>query len=74
MMLADSFHETMADAMREASHRRSNPIFREFLTKVEPSRYGGYRVRSYPADLFIDQLADGPNGGPFMPVRHLLEA
>lgn len=60
MTLADTFHSSMVEAMAEAARRRANPAFKEFVTKIEPSRYGGYRVRSYSIDLFIDQLADGP--------------
>ena len=72
MTLSDTFHRTTADAMGEASKRRANPAFKDFLTRVEPSPYGGFRVRSFPAELFIDQLADGPAVGPFSAMRHLL--
>ena len=47
--------------MKEASLRRTNPADHELVTKVEESPYGGYRVRSIPADFYVDQIADGPN-------------
>lgn len=74
MTLSDTFHATMAEAMEEASRRRANPVFKDFLTRVEPSPYGGFRVRSFPAELFVDQLADGPSVGPFGAMKHLLGA
>ncbi len=74
MTLSDTFHRTMTEAMEEASRRRANPVFKDFLTRVEPSPYGGFRVRSFPAELFIEQLADGPAIGPFGAMRHLLGA
>jgi hypothetical protein len=66
-MFADTYHESIEDALAETARRRSDPTGREFVTKIEPSSYGGYRVRSLPADFFIDQLADGPttSGVPF---------
>ena len=72
MTLSDSFHKTLAEAMQEAARRRSNPASKDFLTRVEPSPYGGFRVRSFPADLFIDQLADGPATSPFGAMKHIL--
>jgi hypothetical protein len=60
-MFADTFHQHMADAMKEVSRRRSDPASRDLVTRVEESPYGGYRVRSVPADFFVDQIADGPS-------------
>jgi len=56
----DSFHDTMREAYIEANRRTSDPAFPDMIIRVEPSRYGGFRVRSIPADLYIDQLVDGP--------------
>ncbi len=69
-VLSDSFHKTMAEAVAEASRRRSDPSLNDFLTRIEPSSYGGFRVRSYPADLFVDQLADGPFTGSVSALKH----
>lgn len=70
-VLSDSFHKTMSEAVAEAARRRANPALKDVLTKVEPSPYGGFRVRSYPADLFIDQLADGPLSGSLNAFKHM---
>ena len=59
-MFADSFHERFAEAMAEAARRRAAPQADELVTRVERSPYGGFRVRSVPADFFVDQLVDGP--------------
>lgn len=72
--LSDTFHATMTEAMEEATRRRANPAFKDFLTQVEPSSYGGFRVRSFPVDMVIDQLAEGPAVGAFGRMRHLLGA
>jgi hypothetical protein len=59
-MFADTFHDHLADAMKEAARRRADPAARELVTRVDDSPYGGYRVRSVPADFYVDQIADGP--------------
>ncbi len=56
----DSFHETIGDALAEASRRKSDPSHKDMVVRVEKSGYGGYRVRSTPSDLYIDQLTDSP--------------
>jgi hypothetical protein len=68
-MFSDSFHTRLADAMKEASRRRADPKARDLITRVEESPYGGYRVRSMPADFYVDQIADGP--GMFSGSRRL---
>ncbi len=60
MPALDSFHNTMAEALAEAQRRKSEPSGKDMVIRVEPSRYGGFRVRSTPSDLYIDQLTDGP--------------
>jgi hypothetical protein len=67
-MFADTFHEKLVDAMNEASRRRAHPDGKGFVTRVERSPYGGYRVRSLPAEFYVDQLADGP---AVLPIRLL---
>jgi hypothetical protein len=59
-MFADTFHERLLEAMNEASRRRADPEGKGFVTRVERSPYGGYRVRSLPAEFYVDQIADGP--------------
>jgi hypothetical protein len=59
-MFADTFHDHLADAMKEANRRRAEPGARDLVTRVDESPYGGYRVRSMPADFYVDQIADGP--------------
>lgn len=62
-MFADTFHKTLAEAMAEAARRRASPEGTGFLTNVDRSPYGGYRVRSIPAELVVDQLIEGPFAG-----------
>jgi hypothetical protein len=60
-MFSDTFHKTMQDAMDEVARRRADPRGMELVTRVERSPYGGgYRVRSMPADFYVDMIADGP--------------
>jgi hypothetical protein len=59
-MFADTFHETLADAVAEASRRRTDTQAAGLLTNVERSPYGGFRVRSLPADLYVDALSEMP--------------
>ena len=49
----------MQDAADEARRRRSNPAYADMLTNVDRSGYGGWVVRSLPADVAVDFLADG---------------
>jgi hypothetical protein len=60
MPALDTFHGTMAEALVEAQRRKSDPTGKDMVIRVEPSRYGGFRVRSTPSDLYVDQLTDGP--------------
>jgi len=73
MTIADAFFASLSEAMGEAKRRRANPDIKDYLTRVEESPYGGYRVRSFPAELYVDQLADGPAVG-FAPLKHLIGA
>ncbi len=70
----DSFHETMREAYIEANRRKSDPTFKDMIVRVEPSRYGGFRVRSTPSDLYIDQLTDGPFLSDSTALRHMVGA
>ena len=59
-MFPDSFHDNIADALEEVAKRRADPEGKNLITRVEPSGYGGFKVRSIPAEFYIDLLADGP--------------
>ena len=65
-MFVDTFHNTMADAMEEVARRRSDPNGAELITRVEPSPYGGFRVRSVPADIWLEmQAGAGLTASPY---------
>lgn len=57
-MMGDTFHDSKTAAFEEAKRRRSDPAAKDFIIRVEPSPYGGYKVRAYPVDLYVDGLAD----------------
>ena len=59
-MFADTFQDRLADARVEADRRRADKNGYDLVTKVETSPYGGYRVRSMPADYYVDRIADDP--------------
>jgi hypothetical protein len=61
MPALDTFHDTIGEAYTEATRRKSDPAYGDMVIRVEPSGYGGFRVRSTPSDLYIDQLIDGPS-------------
>ncbi len=58
-MSPDTFHKTLGEAMEEMGRRRASLDGGSYITKVEPSPYGGFRVRSLPAELYVDQLIEG---------------
>jgi hypothetical protein len=72
-MFSDTFHDTLADAMEEVARRRNDPQGKELVTRIDRSPYGGFRVRSMPADYFIDLLADGPVPGGLNSTRRRWE-
>jgi len=53
--VADTLHDNLVDAIVEAARRRSELHGKEFVTRVEPSRCGGYRVRSLPTEFYVEQ-------------------
>ena len=57
-MFADTYHKTRAAALAEVQHRRDLARAEQFITRIEKSPYGGYRVRSVPAEFVLDHLAD----------------
>jgi hypothetical protein len=55
-LFADTVHESMDEAIREAQARKncSEPV----LVSIDPSPYGGWRVRSIPAEIAIDLMIE----------------
>ena len=74
MSTSDAFFDTMREAMEEAQRRKADPKLKDFLTRVEPSSYGGFRVSSMPAEIFVDQLADGFLTPSPRALKHLIGA
>ena len=58
-MFHDAYFDKLQDALEEVRRRRTSPEGHEMITRMEESPYGGYRVRSIPADFLIDTLVDG---------------
>jgi hypothetical protein len=58
-MFVDTFHDTYAQAMEELERRRANPQGKDLITRIDTSPYGGFRVRSMPADLWIELATEG---------------
>ncbi len=61
-MFADTFHKTLSAAMAEVKRRRAQGRAELLITRIEESPYGGFRVRSFPAEFMIDDLADRTSG------------
>ena len=59
-MIVDSYARTREEADEEARRRRQDPAFAEYVTKIEPSPYGGFRVHSVSVEWIVDGLIDGP--------------
>jgi hypothetical protein len=57
-MFADTFYRSLREAMAETQRRRSEAQSEQLITRVEQSPYGGYRVRSIPAEFVLDHMAD----------------
>lgn len=58
-MIVDGYFRTRDEADREAWRRRREPELSGMITKVLPSKYGGYVVHSVSAELMIDNMIDG---------------
>lgn len=67
-MIADSYAQTREEADEEVRRRRRDPAFAGYITKVETSPYGGFRVRSVSAEWIVDGLIDGPAVMPGLDV------
>lgn len=55
-LFLDTFHEDIDEAITEAHRRKSGSEVT--ITSVEPSPYGGWRVRSIPAEFAVDLMSD----------------
>jgi hypothetical protein len=68
-MFADSYHKTHSAALDEVQRRRDLARTEQLITRIEKSPYGGYRVRSVPAEFILDHFADSSMliGGSLMP-------
>ncbi len=58
-MIKDAYFDRLRDALEEVRRRRTDPEAGDMITRFEESPYGGYRVRSMPADFLIDSMVDG---------------
>lgn len=54
-----SYFETIDEALKEVRERRLADAGEGLITKIENSPYGGFRVVSTPAELLVDEAADG---------------
>lgn len=61
----DTFHDTMQEAMEERRRRKAEGTG-AYVVRIDPSGHGGYRVRSIPTELFVDEIAESITtfGGP----------
>jgi hypothetical protein len=57
-MFADSFCDTLTAAMAEVDRRRSQNRGEQMITRIEDSPYGGFRVRSFPAEFIVDSVSE----------------
>ena len=57
--LAQDFYcDSIDEVFEEIRRRKSAPGAEGAITRFEESRYGGYRVYSVDAELFVDDLVD----------------
>lgn len=68
-MIADAFFRKFAEAMSEAGRRRASSEHIGYITHVDRSPYGGYRVRSLPAEFLVDEMLEGPLSGSLLRDR-----
>jgi hypothetical protein len=59
MMLLDRHYGSLADAEKAAREERRTKADDSVIVKVEKSPYGGYRLRSFPMDVWVEASADG---------------
>jgi hypothetical protein len=57
--LVDAYFDELQDAFDEARRRRAASAAHGTMTRVEKSRYGGYRVRSLPAEFLVELMVEG---------------
>ena len=51
-----AYFDDLQAALREAARRRAHVEFKEHITKVRSSRYGGFAVVSIPVDIYVDMV------------------
>lgn len=60
---ADRYFEPFAEAHQERVRRvAAQSEDNLMITRIEESPYGGYVVRSIPADVYVDLVAEVPGG------------
>lgn len=67
-MIVNSYAQTREEADKEARRRRRDPALAGYITKVETSPYGGFRIRSVSAEWIVDGLVNGPAVMPGLDV------
>ena len=58
-MLNVAYFKTEKEALDEVQRRKSELNKEGYIARMVPTGYGDYKVFNIPADLFIDQIADG---------------
>ena len=59
-MLQDFHCDTAEEAMEELRRRKAAHKTPTMVHRMEHSPYSGYTVRSTDADIYVDELVDGP--------------
>ena len=66
---AVSYFESRNEALAEVQRRNRDMRKGGYITTMGSSGYGGFKVTSMPADILIDQVADGIAISPFFPKK-----
>lgn len=59
-MRADAYFDTQEEALKEVQERRVELGDENLLIRCEKTGYNNWRVYSFPADVIVDSIADGP--------------
>lgn len=62
-LIADSYHDTMQEALQEASRRKASPVAPDAVTRIDESPYGGYRVYTVSLSLAMEVFSDMAESG-----------
>lgn len=57
-LFTDFYCDTIDSAFEEISRRKAMQSTESIITRYEESPYGGFRVYSMSAEVFVDDLAD----------------